>query len=86
MHVTELSMYRSPDSELLGLAAGTGRVIITADLDFPRLLAALGSTGPGLILLRGWELQRVRKPGLCAARADVDSANRTIQLDCLSRS
>ena len=35
------------------LAAGTGRVIITADLDFPRLLAALGSTSPGLILLRG---------------------------------
>jgi predicted nuclease of predicted toxin-antitoxin system len=35
------------------VAAGTGRVIITADLDFPRLLALLGSTSPGLILLRG---------------------------------
>jgi predicted nuclease of predicted toxin-antitoxin system len=35
------------------LAAATGRVIITADLDFPRLLAVLGSTSPGLILLRG---------------------------------
>jgi predicted nuclease of predicted toxin-antitoxin system len=28
-------------------------VVITADLDFPRLLAKLGSTGPVLILLRG---------------------------------
>jgi predicted nuclease of predicted toxin-antitoxin system len=35
------------------LAARTGRVIVTADLDFPRLLPALGSTSPGPILLRG---------------------------------
>jgi predicted nuclease of predicted toxin-antitoxin system len=53
VHANELSMYQSPDSEILQSAAGTGRVIITADLDFPRLLAALGSTSPGLILLRG---------------------------------
>jgi predicted nuclease of predicted toxin-antitoxin system len=53
VHANELSMYQSPDAEILQSAAGTGRVIITADLDFPRLLAALGSTSPGLILLRG---------------------------------
>jgi predicted nuclease of predicted toxin-antitoxin system len=29
------------------------RVIVTADLDFPRLLALVGTFGPGLILLRG---------------------------------
>jgi predicted nuclease of predicted toxin-antitoxin system len=46
-------MNRTPDSEILQSAAGTGRVIIAADLDFPRLLGALGSTSPGLILLRG---------------------------------
>src|ERR1035437_2518210 len=53
VHANELSIYNNPDPETLQSAAGTGRVIITADLDFPRLLAALGSTGPGLILLRG---------------------------------
>ena len=53
VHASELAMNRSPDSEILQSAAGTGRVIITADLDFPRLLASVGSTGPGLILLRG---------------------------------
>jgi predicted nuclease of predicted toxin-antitoxin system len=47
VHANELSMYQSPDLEILQSAAGTGRVIITADLDFPRLLASLGSTGPG---------------------------------------
>ena len=46
-------MHQSPEAEILQSAAGTGRVVITADQDFPRLLAALGSTGPGLILLRG---------------------------------
>jgi len=46
-------MSRSPDSEILQSATGGGRVVVTADLDFPRLLAGLGSTGPGLILLRG---------------------------------
>ena len=30
-----------------------GRVVVTADLDFPRLLATLSVSGPGLILLRG---------------------------------
>lgn len=53
VHANDLSMHQSPDSEILRFAADTERVIITADLDFPRLLAALGSAGPGLILLRG---------------------------------
>jgi len=53
VHADELSMNRSPDSEILQSAARGGRVVITADLDFPRLLAALGSSSPGLILLRG---------------------------------
>jgi predicted nuclease of predicted toxin-antitoxin system len=46
-------MYRTPDSEILKFATRDDRVVITTDLDFPRLLAALGSAGPGLILLRG---------------------------------
>ena len=53
VHANELSMHRTPDSEILQVAGRDDRVVITADLDFPRLLAALGSTGPGLILLRG---------------------------------
>ena len=53
VHASDLSMYRTPDSEILLLATCDGRVVVTADLDFPRLLAELGSTGPGLILLRG---------------------------------
>jgi predicted nuclease of predicted toxin-antitoxin system len=36
-------------------ARGEKRVVITADLDYPRLLALLGAEGPGLILFRGGE-------------------------------
>ena len=46
-------MHQSPDSEIPHIAAGNGQVIVTADLEFPRLLAALGSAGPGLILPSG---------------------------------
>lgn len=53
VHANHLSMYRTSDPEILQFAARDDRVVITADLDFPRILAALGSDGPGLILLRG---------------------------------
>ena len=53
VHANDLSMHRTPDSEILRFATRDGRVVVTADLDFPRLLAAVGSAGPGLILLRG---------------------------------
>jgi predicted nuclease of predicted toxin-antitoxin system len=52
-HAAELGFNRSEDTEILAFAAADGRVILTADLDFPRLLANLGAAGPGLILLRG---------------------------------
>ena len=53
IHACELHMQRSPDDEIMRFAASDSRIIITADLDFPRLLATLGATGPGLVLLRG---------------------------------
>jgi len=46
VHANELSMSRAADEVILA-------VIITADLDFPRLISQLGAAGPGLILLRG---------------------------------
>ncbi len=53
VHASDIAMHRSPDSEILHFAAGEGRVVITADLDFPRLLATMRAIEPGLILLRG---------------------------------
>jgi predicted nuclease of predicted toxin-antitoxin system len=53
LHASDLSLQRSPDETILAVAKDQNRVVITADLDFPRLVATIGADGPGLILLRG---------------------------------
>jgi predicted nuclease of predicted toxin-antitoxin system len=53
VHAIELFLHQAPDETVLAVATSQNRVIITADLDFPRLFATVGSAGPGLILLRG---------------------------------
>lgn len=53
VHASDVALYRAPDSEILAYAQREARVVLTADLDFPRLLSQLNSSGPGLILLRG---------------------------------
>ena len=67
VHASDLAMNCSPDSEILQFAARTGRIVITADLDFPRLLAQLGLDGPGLILLRGETTAKPRVGIVCGA-------------------
>jgi predicted nuclease of predicted toxin-antitoxin system len=53
VHASQFGLDRAPDGEILRVATTQNRVLVTADLDFPRLLASLGAEGPGLILLRG---------------------------------
>lgn len=53
VHASEVSLSRAADELILAAATEQERVIVTADLDFPRLLSRLASGGPGLILLRG---------------------------------
>lgn len=53
VHAHQIGQDRAPDRELLEIARRENRVVITADLDFPRLLALSSAEGPGLILFRG---------------------------------
>ena len=53
IHASAIGQDRATDRQLLELARRDGRIIITADLDFPRLLALASAEGPGLILFRG---------------------------------
>ena len=46
-------MNRAADELILAAGIAQERVIVTADLDFPRLFSQVGATGPGLVLLRG---------------------------------
>jgi len=48
-----IGLYRAPDSTILERARQDRRIVITADLDYPRILALTQSQGPGLILFRG---------------------------------
>jgi len=53
VHAHQIGKERASDDELLEIARRESRVIITADLDFPRLMALSLAQGPGLILFRG---------------------------------
>lgn len=53
VHARQLGLDRAPDEDLLELARLEQRIVITADLDFPRMLALSAVDGPGLILFRG---------------------------------
>ncbi len=53
VHALHMGLDRASDEELIMRARQEQRVVITADLDFPRLLALTSADGPGLILFRG---------------------------------
>ena len=53
VHAYRIGKDRTSDSELLEIARRESRIVITADLDFPRLLALSLAEGPGLVLFRG---------------------------------
>jgi len=52
MHVAQLGLHRASDSDIIALAKREARTIITADLDYPRLLAVARASEPSLILFR----------------------------------
>jgi predicted nuclease of predicted toxin-antitoxin system len=52
LHVRERGLSRATDEALFALAVAENRTIVTADLDFSRIIALSGRSGPGLILFR----------------------------------
>jgi len=58
-HAGEIGLNVAPDNTILARALLEERVIVTADLDFPRLFAMISVSGPGLILLRGGNFSEV---------------------------
>ncbi len=53
VHASLIGKQRAADEELIEIARQEGRVIITADLDFPQIISLSGAKGPGIILFRG---------------------------------
>ena len=48
-----MGLDRSTDTQILERARQHGQTVVTADLDYPRLLALTSGEGPSLILFRG---------------------------------
>jgi predicted nuclease of predicted toxin-antitoxin system len=53
VHANDLGLDRASDRVIIERARDEGRVIVTADLDYPRLLVLSMASRPGLILFRG---------------------------------
>src|SRR5437667_6587703 len=62
VHAASVGLATVSDSQIIDTARRERRTIITADLDYPRLLATARSTEPSLILFRGgnWSEADVR--------------------------
>ena len=52
VHASEAGLDRTSDADIIARARFEGRTIITADLDYPHLLAMAQTTQPSLILFR----------------------------------
>ena len=53
VHANAIGLDRASDTKILEYARNEKRIVVTSDLDFPRLLALTEAEGPGLVLFRG---------------------------------
>lgn len=53
VHASAVGLASTSDVQILSAAREDGRIVVTADLDYPRLLALERADGPGVILFRG---------------------------------
>ena len=52
VHATDLGLHRATDIEIMARAKHEARVVVTADLDYPHLLARARAIEPAVILFR----------------------------------
>ena len=72
-HLRERGLSRLPDDQIVALAVAENRIIVTADLDFTRIITLSGKAGPGLILFRAGNISDDRMLALVqTVLADVD--------------
>lgn len=82
-HADDLGLARAPDREVLEHARSEGSVVITADLDFPRLLVLSLATRPGLILFRGGNYSDAEMAALLTRVLDTVSPEDLVRSICV---
>ena len=86
VHASAMGLDRSTDREILTRSRQETRTVVTADLDYPRLLAltAAGRTKPDLVSRRS--LERARCDGADTANSSVHGRERDNAQHCCRRS
>jgi predicted nuclease of predicted toxin-antitoxin system len=65
-HASTTGLAQASDQEILEVAKKNQRIVVTADLDYPRLLALVAASGPGIILFRGGDFSEKETTSLMA--------------------
>jgi predicted nuclease of predicted toxin-antitoxin system len=52
VHIRDLGLADLPHREVFARAAEDGRIVVTFDLDFGKIVGLVGATGSGVVLLR----------------------------------
>lgn len=85
VHAVHLGLHRASDREIVAIAKRESRTVITADLDYPRLLALARASEPSLILFRNGEWTegqiRTRLEGILAGLTEQNIAHSIIVVD-----
>ena len=72
IHASSVGLAQATDPEIIEIARRDGRVVVTADLDYPRLVLLSDAAGPGIVLSltkRSSRLIVVRIPYALGTRA-----------------
>ena len=91
VHASAIRLHRADDSAIIARANAERRTVITADLDYPRLLATAGATGPSLILFRGGDwadaevLARLAAVFAMVSESDIEGSVLVIERDRVRR-
>jgi predicted nuclease of predicted toxin-antitoxin system len=91
IHAAELKLDRASDVDILARAKGESRIVVTADLDYPRLLALTHEIEPSLVLFRdgAWSdadvIARMRDILQLLTPDDIDHTIIVVERDRLRR-
>ena len=81
VHAGAVNLHRAPDTEIISYARRDDRIVVTADLDYPRLLALSAADGPAVILFRGgdWrESQAIDRLAVAMSIIPEDEMSRSL--------
>jgi predicted nuclease of predicted toxin-antitoxin system len=78
IHATAANLARASDEDVMKHARAEQQIVVTADLDYPRLLALTSSDSPAIILFRGGNFNEVEMVALLASVLEAVSAEELV--------